>query len=205
MKRGIMCGLRFYSPPCNNQSVNSPYPGIILWCTMLIQEKEQTPRLLLLMIPRTTLVCGDKMITFFQTASSLCLSLAVVSHCLSTCYVSPRWSRSSKCSDRSFPADRAGRPALRQQELFDARFPLESGIWALLIRHYTTSLCLCTPSFTCWTVCDHMHSLQHVHRHASPLRHSALSHRAMYVSLAFGLKSFISLSVALISILEGTN
>lgn len=75
MKRGIMCGLRFYSPPCNNQSVNSPYPGIILRCTMLIQKKQQTPRLLLLMIPRTTLVCGDKMITFFQAASSLCLSL----------------------------------------------------------------------------------------------------------------------------------
>lgn len=54
---------------------------------------------------------------------------------------------------------------------------------------------LCTTTFT--SACAHTHTC--------PWRDSVLSHKAIDVSLASGLKRFISLALALISILQGTN
>lgn len=151
------------------------------------------------MIPRAALVSVIKCSLSSKTASPLCLSCSGCHfRCLSTCYASSYWSRSSKCSDGSFHADRAGRPALRQQDLFDAGFPLESRIWALLICGYT-SLFMPIHSRIWLYIAACMHFSMHTHRHSS------FRHMAKCVSLACGLKSFISLTLALISILGCAN
>lgn len=149
------------------------------------------------------------MITFSQTASSsppppspthppLWLSFLLS---LPLLCVSSRWSWSSECNDRSFHTDWAGRPALRQQDLFDAGIPPREwnlGSADLLLYHPFRAI----RSFIHIRLCITEFTSSYTHSHLPLKTLSAESQGHVCIS---GPKSFISLALALISILRGTN
>lgn len=82
-----------------------------------------------------------------------------------------RWSRHSKCSDKSFHTSRAGRPALRQENLVDAVvLPREENLgFADLLLYLPLYIYTLTHSHF-KTVHSRIHLSMHAHSHYSPLK-----------------------------------